>query len=1271
MKRSRSVSSAHKASRTCIVSSAETAAVSGLGKRETTLDTKEITPAVTWRVGDTIFDHYLVTEIRGVDPSGTTYQVHHLDWDIDLMVKCPHPDVFAHPEGRMRFLSEAETWVTLPLHPHIVSGYYVLLQGALPALFAEDVAGGSLADWIRDARLYQGGHQAALERMLTIAIHCAWGLHAAHEAGMIHQAFSADQTRLTAEGVAKVMGFRQQPAGEHAADRQRDIEDWAVSLLEMFVGAVHRQDGAAMLQEVMGRDATHDSAIPPMPSVLAQVLTRCLEPHLAPSPANLLTLATELQAIFAQELGRPFLQVFPQAVRLLPHTLNNRALSLYSLDKIEAAKRLWDQALQDDPFHLEATYNRGVALWRSGELTDDVVVRQLEAVRATESAQRQGQRWFASYLLAQVHLERGDREAALQAFQQARQEAPTQRWHTELSQQERTLSQELQASQRQPTQRILDKNWQDAIVALSADGSRAILATGKPLRAVEHKPGFWCFWELGKEPHQVDITHWKRDKKMASMRVNSISMRADGSEVLFGGFDVYYYGDGDDRHHPMVALLGFRKRRRGFGIGLSGLFGEQIASVRLSADGKRALIGGPGGLIGLWKVGTKLRLPIRFGRMDGVTAVDLSADGRWAAAAGSGRVRRLLPLKWWRRERRPVIQVWNTRTWRRVQLPQEDFVRAISLSADGRWLLSSCGATLRLWEVATGRCVRVLRDQSGFVQTVSLSADGSLALSGSGSEVRVWDLAQGRCLRTLQGHEGPVISVGLSADGQVGISCGQSVRLWRIERSNFRCALSPSPIVPSEESRRLATHASQILSQAQHAREEGRFSAAVALMRELRALPGYERLPEVRREWETLTRLGLRTSLQGAWLLTTVQGDHSAVESVALSADGSQAIALSGGWQKKTASFWDVETGQCLHTVDFAERRDPLSPFRLNADGSRAFSVSYDSIGIWDVKTGRLLRLFQHHAQKMYDDIAVHLSMDGRWLISASDTRDVHVWQKATARVWDVETGSCVAILSGPFLSHHRDAAVAVSLSPDGRWAITGSGDDGSARVWDVIQGRCTHVLPRTNDWFPISDVALSADGHTAAITGAVHPMRVWDVMQERCVGALPSPTRLVNLSVDGNWAITAGNDTIGIWDIVQMRCVSTLPLPGHRAGVTSMMVSPDGQRVIYGRDDGTIQVWQLDWEMEVSDAADWDERARSYLEAFLILHTPYTTALPLPDQYSAEVATQAVTRQGMPVWTEEDFQGLIHQLQYAGYGWLRVDGVRKHLEQMRAGRGG
>ena len=76
---------------------------------------------------------------------------------------------------------------------------------------------------------------------------------------------------------------------------------------------------------------------------------------------------------------------------------------------------------------------------------------------------------------------------------------------------------------------------------------------------------------------------------------------------------------------------------------------------------------------------------------------------------------------------------------------------------------------------------------------------------------------------------------------------------------------------------------------------------------------------------------------------------------------------------------------------------------------------------------------------------SVSLSPDGRRAISGS--------HDDTLRVWDLESGECLKTLKG-----HTSAVTSVSLSADGRRAISGSWDN-TLRVWDLESGECLWVM--------------------------------------------------------------------------------------------------------------------------------------------------------------------------------------------------------------------
>jgi WD40 repeat protein len=158
-------------------------------------------------------------------------------------------------------------------------------------------------------------------------------------------------------------------------------------------------------------------------------------------------------------------------------------------------------------------------------------------------------------------------------------------------------------------------------------------------------------------------------------------------------------------------------------------------------------------------------------------------------------------------------------------------------------------------------------------------------------------------------------------------------------------------------------------------------------------------------------------------------------------------------------------------------------------------------------------------------------------------------------------------------------------------------------------------------------------------------------------------------LSLDGRFALSGSEDkTLRLWDVMTGECLHVLE--GHLGPVRSVSLSADSRFALsgggdFGVNDYLVRLWQLDWDLEARDPADWDEGARPYLETFLTLHTPYAGTLPQDREPSEEEIALALTRRGRSTWIEQDFQALIKELQYAGYGWLRPEGVHAELERM------
>jgi tetratricopeptide (TPR) repeat protein len=399
-----------------------------------------------WKVGDLINQESEVRAILGEGGMGTVYKVFYRPWSRELAVKCPRPEIFARADGKERFIQEAETWTALGTYPHIVEGLFVRVTNDIPHVFAEYVSGGSLADWIEQHRLYGGGRNAALSRILDISIQFAWGLHFAHERGLVHQDVKPANVMMTADGTAKVTDFglarARQLAGEsplavgsgnqsllvssrgmtpaycspeqaagRPLSRKTDIWSWGLSVLEMFMGEVSWRVGV-VAEAVLASYKAENPALPEMPAELIAVLKQCFQQEPAARPATMVDVATELETIYAHCVGRPYPRVMPKSTEMQVPQLLNQGVSLRDLGRSEEALVAYEEALRLDSNNAQAHGGRGDTLAQLG--------RREEALAAYEEALRLAPSYAAVHLnRGNVLRELGRREEALAAYEEA------------------------------------------------------------------------------------------------------------------------------------------------------------------------------------------------------------------------------------------------------------------------------------------------------------------------------------------------------------------------------------------------------------------------------------------------------------------------------------------------------------------------------------------------------------------------------------------------------------------------------------------------------------------------------------------------------------------------------------------------------------------------------------------------------------------------------------------------------------------------------------
>ena len=425
------------------------------------------------------------------------------------------------------------------------------------------------------------------------------------------------------------------------------------------------------------------------------------------------------------------------------------------------------------------------------------------------------------------------------------------------------------------------------------------------------------------------------------------------------------------------------------------------------------------------------------------------------------------------------IQLWNIKAAQATLKPlKTDFIRSLSFSPDGKYLVSLVSITIELWNIETGEKVREFTGQLGIVGPVKFSPDGEYVIAGStDSTVQIWNVQTGEAALSFEGHTFWVTSTSFSPDGKyiVSGSGDHTIRVWRFETNKVG-------LRPIEWHTEMITHISFSF--------DGNYIASVS-------------------QDDTIQIWNIET---GKLALKLESSTQSEVGSISFSPNGE--YIASGSWDSMTR-LWNTKTGEL--EVEYAPFGEDIGKVSVvfSPDGRHIISgsgsnslASECAVHLRNIKSGdtTLLSFGQSTIPRPHH-IRVFFSPNGKYIAVASRTQD-----SGTIRLWNIETGELA------FKPYKDEVSSRITFSADGE--IVACSSDHEIWVWKSETGEAV-CEPFSQEYFiRVNDIAMSPDGKNILIadlfrnTGTHGPFRICQIftgsdIHRLCLTGLAQPYNL------------------------------------------------------------------------------------------------------------------------------------------------------------------